>query len=155
MPDSGLIVAILLIQILGAIGAYLMSWLSGRIGNIRTLMISIIIWIGVCAAAFVITTEIQFYFLAASVGLVMGGVQALSRSTYSKMLPETKDHASYFSFFDVTEKVGIVLGTFFFGFMEYATGSIRYSVLSVAFFFILGMLLMFFIPRKEWKVTKN
>lgn len=155
MPDSGLIVAILLIQILGAIGAYLMSWLSGRIGNIRTLMISIIIWIGVCAAAFVITTEIQFYFLAASVGLVMGGVQALSRSTYSKMLPETKDHASYFSFFDVTEKVGIVLGTFFFGFMEYATGSIRYSVLSVAFFFISGMLLMFFIPRKEWKVTKN
>ena len=84
----------------------------------------------------------------------MGGVQALSRSTYSKMLPETKDHASYFSFFDVTEKVGIVLGTFFFGFMEYATGSIRYSVLAVAFFFVLGLILMFFIPKKEWKVTK-
>lgn len=154
MPDSGLIIAILLIQILGAAGAFIMSRLSGVIGNIRTLLISIVIWIGVCAAAFVITTAIQFYFLAAAVGLVMGGVQALARSTYSKMLPDTKDHASYFSFYDVTEKVGIVLGTFFFGFMEYMTGSIRYSVLSVAFFFILGFILLFFIPKKEWKVTR-
>jgi UMF1 family MFS transporter len=154
MPDSGLIIAILLIQILGAAGAFIMSRLSGVIGNIRTLLISIVIWIGVCAAAFVITTATQFYFLAAAVGLVMGGVQALARSTYSKMLPDTKDHASYFSFYDVTEKVGIVLGTFFFGFMEYMTVSIRYSVLSVAFFFILGFILLFFIPKKEWKVTR-
>ena len=153
MPDSGLIIAILLIQILGALGAFIMSRLSGVIGNIRTLMISVVIWVIVCGAAFIITTAVEFYFLAAAVGLVMGGVQALSRSTYSKMLPETKDHASYFSFFDVTEKIGIVLGTFFFGFMEYITGSIRYSVLAVAFFFVLGLILMFFIPKKDWKVT--
>jgi MFS transporter, UMF1 family len=153
MPDAGLIIAILLIQILGALGAFLMSRLSGVIGNIKTLMISVVIWVAICFTAFFVETAIQFYFLAASVGLVMGGVQALSRSTYSKMLPETKDHASYFSFFDVTEKIGIVVGTFFFGFMEYMTGSIRYSVLAVAFFFILGLILLFFIPRKEWKVT--
>jgi MFS transporter, UMF1 family len=153
MPDAGLIIAILLIQILGALGAFIMSRLSGIIGNIKTLMLSVLIWIAICFTAFFVETAIQFYFLAASVGLVMGGVQALSRSTYSKMLPETKDHASYFSFFDVTEKIGIVVGTFFFGFMEYMTGSIRYSVLAVAFFFILGLILLFFIPRKEWKVT--
>jgi MFS transporter, UMF1 family len=154
MPDSGLIIAILLIQILGALGAFIMSRMSGVIGNIKTLMISVIIWIALCAAAFYTRTAVQFYFLAAGVGLVMGGVQALARSTYSKMLPETKDHASYFSFYDVTEKVGIVLGTFFFGYMEYLTGSIRYSVLSVAFFFVLGLILLLFIPRVYWKVSE-
>jgi MFS transporter, UMF1 family len=131
-----------------------MSRLSAVIGNIKTLLISVVIWIFLCAAAYYTRTAIEFYFLAAGVGLVMGGVQALARSTYSKMLPETKDHASYFSFYDVTEKVGIVLGTFFFGFMEYLTGSIRYSVLSVAFFFVLGFILLLFIPRNYWKVTQ-
>jgi UMF1 family MFS transporter len=79
----------------------------------------------------------------------MGGVQAIARSTYSKFLPETTDHASYFSFYDVTEKVGIVLGTFFFGFVEAWTGSIRYSVISVAVFFIIGLIALFFVPKNE------
>jgi len=147
--DSGLIVAILLIQLLGAAGAFIMSRLSGKIGNIKTLGISIVIWIGVCAAAFVIKTEQEFYILASTVGLVMGGVQAIARSTYSKFLPETEDHASYFSFYDATEKVGIVCGTLFFGIMEIALGSIRFSVLSVAFFFIVGLILLFRVPKEE------
>lgn len=147
--DVGLIVAILLIQILGAVGAFVMSRLSGFIGNVKTLGISVTIWIGICAAAYVVTTPNQFYFLAASVGLVMGGVQALSRSTYSKFLPDTTDHASFFSFYDVAEKVGIVLGTFSFGFLEYALGSIRYSVLAVAVFFCLGLIALFFVPKNE------
>jgi UMF1 family MFS transporter len=91
----------------------------------------------------------MFYVLASGVGLVMGGVQALSRSTYSKFLPETQDHASYFSFYDVTEKIGIVLGTFFFGFMEYITGDIRSSILSVVFFFSVGFILLFFVPSEK------
>lgn len=147
--DVGLIVAILLIQILGAVGAFVMSRLSGVIGNIKTLGLSVTIWIGICAAAFIVVTPFQFYFLAASVGLVMGGVQALSRSTYSKFLPDTTDHASFFSFYDVAEKVGIVLGTFSFGFLEYALGSIRYSVLAVAVFFCLGLIALFFVPKNE------
>lgn len=147
--DVGLIVAILLIQILGAVGAFVMSRLSAFLGNVKTLGLSVIIWIGICAAAFVVVTPNQFYFLAATVGLVMGGVQALSRSTYSKFLPETTDHASFFSFYDVAEKVGIVLGTFSFGFLEYALGSIRYSVAAVAVFFCLGLIALFFVPKNE------
>lgn len=147
--DSGLIISILLIQILGAVGAFVMSRLSGKIGNIKTLGISIVIWIGVCLAAFVVRTPVEFYILACCVGLVMGGVQALARSTYSKFLPETTDHASYFSFYDATEKIGIVLGTFFFGFMEMMSDNIRYSIISVAVFFILGLIALFFVPKKE------
>ena len=147
--DTGLIIAILLIQILGAVGAYTMSWLSSKIGNIKTLSISIFIWIFVCVGAFLVETPTQFYFLASTVGLVMGGVQALARSTYSKFLPETKDHASYFSFYDVTEKIGIVIGTFSFGFLEASFGSIRYSILAIAFFFVIGIILLFRVPRNE------
>jgi len=152
---TGLIIAILLIQILGAFGAFLMSRLSGRIGNIRTLIVSVCIWIVICAAAFIVRTPIQFYLLASGVGLVMGGVQAIARSTYSKFLPETTDHASYFSFYDATEKIGIVFGTFFFGFMEAMTGSIRYSVISVGFFFVIGLVLLFFVPKQEKELVEH
>lgn len=147
--SSGLIIAILLIQILGALGAFIMSRVSSKIGNIRTLFISVSIWIVICLGAFFIKTPVEFYILASSVGLVMGGVQAIARSTYSKFLPETTDHASYFSFFDVTEKIGIVLGTLFFGLMEFWTGSIRYSVASVAFFFVFGLIFLMFVPKNE------
>jgi UMF1 family MFS transporter len=147
--STGLIIAILLIQILGALGAFIMSRLSGKIGNIRSLIISVTIWIFLCFSAYFVQTPTEFYILASGVGLVMGGVQAIARSTYSKFLPETTDHASYFSFYDVTEKVGIVLGTFFFGFVEAWTGSIRYSVISVAVFFIIGLIALFFVPKNE------
>lgn len=150
--STGLIIAILLIQILGALGAFIMSRLSGKIGNIRTLIISVAIWIFLCFSAYFVETPTEFYILASGVGLVMGGVQAIARSTYSKFLPETTDHASYFSFYDVTEKVGIVLGTFFFGFVEAWTGSIRYSVISVAVFFIIGLIALFFVPKNEIEI---
>ena len=150
----GLIAAILLIQLLGAGGAYLMSWVSGKIGNLKTLTIVVLGWVLLCVAAYVITEPIEFYFLAAGVGFVMGGVQALARSTYSKFLPETKDHASYFSFYDVTEKIGIVVGLFFFGLMEDLTGDLRASVLSIIAFFAIGLILLVLVPRAE-KVDLN
>ncbi len=146
---SGLIIAILLIQLLGAIGAKIMSVLSIKLDNIRTLMISVGIWIVICCCAFFVHKPTEFYFLAASVGLVMGGVQAIARSTYSKFLPETTDHASYFSFYDATEKIGIVLGTFFFALTEYLFDSIRYSIFSVGTFFLLGFIFLFFVPKEE------
>jgi UMF1 family MFS transporter len=132
-----------------------MSRISEKIGNIRSLFISISIWIVICLGAFQIETPVQFYLLAGCVGLVMGGVQAIARSTYSKFLPETTDHASYFSFYDVTEKIGIVLGTLFFGLMEFWTGSIRYSVVSVTAFFIIGLILLFFVPKNEIVLTSD
>lgn len=149
--DTGLIIAILLIQLLGAGGAYLMSFISSKIGNLRTLLFVVMGWIVLCWLAYNITTPFEFYFLATGVGLVMGGVQALARSTYSKFLPVTKDSASYFSFYDVTEKVGIVLGTFFFGFMENITGDLRASVLAIIVFFVLGLIFLLFVPKEERK----
>lgn len=148
---AGLIIAILLIQILGAVGAILISRLSGKIGNLKALTIVVVFWIPLCVYAYYIPVggHVQFYLLASGVGIVMGGAQSLARSTYAKFLPETEDHASYFSFYDVTEKIGIVLGTFFFGFMEYIMDDIRASILSVIFFFVVGLLMMLRIPKEE------
>lgn len=146
---SGLITAILLIQLLGALGAFLLSRLSRFIGNVKSLVLAVSIWVPLCVSAYFLTTPFQFYLLASGVGLVMGGTQALARSTYSKFLPETQDHASYFSFYDVTEKVGIVFGTFFFGLMEYLTDDMRSSILSVIFFFAVGLILLFFVPKDK------
>lgn len=147
--DAGLIIAVLLIQILGAGGAYLMSWISLKIGNLSTLKMSVLGWVLICIWAYFITTPVEFYILACAVGLVMGGVQSLARSTYSKFLPTTEEHASYFSFYDVSEKIGIVFGLFFFGLMENLTGNLRGSVLSVVAFFVIGFLLLLIVPKKE------
>ena len=149
MPDSGLIISILIIQVIAVFGAYIFSALSRLFGNIKALGIAVIIWIGVCILAYSIYSPGEFYILAAIVGAVMGGIQALSRSTYSKMLPETMDHASYFSFYDVCDKIGIVLGTLTFGVVFEWTGSLRYSALALGSFFILGLLLLFIIPKYE------
>lgn len=150
---AGLIIAILIIQILGAAGAFIMSRLSGRLGNLVSLRIVVVLWVVMCVIAYFITTEYEFFALAAGVGLVMGGVQALSRSTYSKFLPETQDHASYFSFYDATEKIGIVVGLFFFGLMELLTGDLRSSVLSLIALFSIGFILLIFVPRREKQIA--
>jgi UMF1 family MFS transporter len=113
-------------------------------------MIMITIWIGVCIAAYFIETAFQFYILAAVVGLIMGGIQSLSRATYSKLIPEnTIDHASYFSFYDVTWNVSIVLGTFSYGLIDQITGSMRYSALALAGYFVVGMILLFNVKSKQ------
>lgn len=146
--STGLIVSVLIIQFIAIIGAYVFAYLSGKLGNIPVLGLALVIWVLVCVTAYFITEPVEFYALAGVVGFVMGGIQALSRSTYSKFLPETRDHASYFSFYDVLEKLGIVVGTFLFGYIEGATGSMRSSALVLMSFFIFGLLLLFFVPRK-------
>lgn len=144
---SKLIVTILLIQLVAIGGAYFISWMAGRIGNIRVLIVLVMIWILVCIAAYYIDTEIQFYLLAIVVGFVMGGIQSISRSTFSKLIPkETPDTISFFSFYDVTEKLAIVLGLFSFGFIEEITHNIRFSAITLALFFLLGLFLLFRIP---------
>jgi UMF1 family MFS transporter len=148
--QQSLIVSILLIQFLGVAGAFLMSRLSSIIGNIKALGLVIFIWIFICIYAYIaVDTPFEFYITAGSIGLVMGGIQALSRSTYSKMLPETKDHASYFSFYDVSEKIGLAIGTTTFGLIEDITGGIRNSVLSLIIIFIAGFLLLLRVPKQQ------
>jgi UMF1 family MFS transporter len=151
IEDSNLIISVLLIQFVGMGGSFLFSRLSKKIGNIKALGVSLFIWIGICIGTYgFVFTPNAFYVVACFVGLVMGGVQSLSRSTYSKLLPETEDHASYFSFFDVCEKIGIVIGMFSFGLIEGLTGGMRNSILALIFFFITGFLILLTIPK-----TKN
>lgn len=139
----GLIVCILLIQFVAVAGAFLFSKISDRFGNIRALMLAIVIWICICLSVYYfVYTPQHFYLTAISVGMVMGGIQSLSRSTYSKLLPETKDHASYFSFFDVCDKTGTVIGTFTFGFVNELFGNMRSSTFVLITFFIAGFLLL-------------
>jgi UMF1 family MFS transporter len=112
------------------------------------LIFTVLLWIGVCIAGYFITTETHFYIIASVVGLVMGGIQSLSRSTYSKLMPETKDTASFFSFYDVTEKLAIVIGLFTFGFIE-GISSIRNSILSLVIFFVIGFVMLLSTVMKE------
>ena len=148
LNSSILITIILIIQFVGIAGAALFSRLSKRFGNIKALMIAIFIWIFVCIGAwfcdkrFGVNERNMFIGLAAVVGMVMGGIQALSRSTYSKLLPETIDHASYFSFYDVCDKIGTVLGTFAFGLINELTGNMRNSIIVLAGFFVVGLFLL-------------
>jgi len=143
----GLISSILIIQLVAVVGAMITSRSSEKFGNIPTLIVINCIWVVLCIVAFFIETPTQFYITAAFVGLVMGGIQALSRSTYSKFLPETTDTTSYFSFYDVAEKIGIVVGMLVYGFIDQITGSMRNSILFLVVFFILGVILLLRIPR--------
>jgi UMF1 family MFS transporter len=148
--SAGLIIAVLLIQIVAVLGAFLFSRSSKKFGNIKTLGGALVIWVLCCAASYrIVDTPMDFYILAGVVGLVMGGTQALSRSTYSKYLPETKDTASFFSFYDITEKLGIVIGMLVFGASEAIFGDIRSSVLSLVIFFTLGIVALMFVPKNE------
>lgn len=146
---TGLIVSILLIQLVAVLGAFITSKASARFGNISTLIVLNLIWICICVYAYTITTPNQFYITASFVGLVMGGIQSLSRSTYSKLIPENAiDTASYFSFYDVSEKIGIVIGMLSYGYVVQVTGSIRYAILFFVVFFVVGVVLLFRVPRK-------
>jgi UMF1 family MFS transporter len=148
LPDQQLIITAVIIQIVAIMGALGMSKLSSRFGNFNILIFTVLLWIGVCISGYFITTETHFYIIASLVGLVMGGIQSLSRSTYSKLMPETKDTASFFSFYDVTEKLAIVIGLFTFGFIE-GISSIRNSILSLVIFFVIGFVLLLTTAIKE------
>ena len=145
----GLIVSIMLIQIVGIFGAYATAAASKRFGNISTLVVVNYIWAVLCIFAFFIRTPIEFYIAAGGVGMVMGGIQALSRSTYSKLIPETNDTTSFFSFYDVTEKVGIIIGMSMFGTIDQITGSMRNAILFFVILFISGALLLSRIPNNR------
>jgi UMF1 family MFS transporter len=145
-----LITTILVLQLVAIAGSYLFSFLSSKIGNIYSLMISICFWIIVSILAYFINTATEFILLAGLVGMIMGGIQSLSRSTYAKIIPDdTTDHASYFSFYDVSEKVSIIIGTFFYGLINQLTGSMGVSSLILSLFFITGLIFLSKIPSKN------
>ena len=151
LEDTKLIIVAVVIQLVAIVGAIGMSRLSERFGNIKVLILTVMLWIGVCVTGYFVTSETTFYTLAALVGLVMGGIQSLSRSTYSKLMPETTDTASFFSFYDITEKIAIVIGLFSFGFIEGLTGTMRNSILALITFFVLGLIFLLLTAQKEKK----
>ena len=204
LPDTKLIITVVIIQLVAIPGALLMSKLSAIFGNIKVLMGVLVIWILICIASFntanlaeplqplhakikdletemkaakelndlnktaslqvALTTiqsdlepsqtpvEYRFYALAIAVGLVMGGIQSLSRSTFSKLMPETKDTASYFTYYDLTEKLAIVIGIFSFGYIGEIL-SMKFSILSLVVFFALGLLFLYFALKKQQQIT--
>jgi UMF1 family MFS transporter len=157
IPVTNLIVAILIIQLIAIPGAYAISKLSSKIGNLNSIAACILVWIGICIYGYRIPSGdiMQFYILGSIIGFVMGGIQSLSRSTYSKLMPETRDTASFFSFFDVTEKIGMVIGIFSFGFFTEQTGSQRASVLAVMVFFIIGLIFLFYTKASMGQTAGN
>lgn len=155
IPTENLIIAILIIQLIAIPGAFVISKLSSLIGNLKAIMVCVSVWVGICLYAYKIPAGdiTQFYIIASIIGFVMGGIQALSRSTYAKLMPVTKDTASFFSFYDVAEKIGIVTGLFLFGFLAEKTDSQRTSVLMLMAFFIIGLVLLLLTRMKERKLS--
>ncbi len=151
---SELIIVILLLQIVAVFGAFLFAKVSDWRGNKFSIILMLCIWMAICVTAYFVRTNVEFYGVAAAVGLVMGGIQSLSRSTYSKLLPEdTVDTTSFFSFYDVLEKVAIVLGTFSFGFIDQLTGSMRDSILVLTGFFIISLVFIALVKVRPTKRT--
>jgi UMF1 family MFS transporter len=147
MESGDLITTVLIMQFVAILGAFLFSMLSRKTYNTLVLRIAVVIWITICLMAYFVQNSTEFYILAAMVGLVMGGTQALARSTYSKLLPDTTDHASYFSFYDVSEKIGIVLGLLLFGVIDDITGSMRNSTVALSLLYGIGLVWLFMLPK--------
>ena len=145
---TGLIISIMVIQLVAIFGATMTAKASQRFGNINTLIVINLMWILICIYAYFLNTPMQFYTAAACVGMVMGGIQSLSRSTYSKFIPETTDTTSFFSFYDVAEKIGIIIGTFLYGAVAQYTGSMRNATIFLGAFFLMGVFLLFRVTKK-------
>lgn len=156
LKEEVLIPTILIIQLVGMLGAWLFAVISNKYGNLKALILSVIAWIFVCVGAYFITSAARFVATAAVIGIIMGGSQALARSTYSKMLPrDTTDHTSFFSFYDVMEKLATVAGLFSFGFIEALTGSMRFSILGIILFFILGLIFLLILLVRQGSLIRN
>jgi UMF1 family MFS transporter len=154
IPTANLVIAILIIQVIAIPGAIAISRLSARIGNIKTLMLLVGVWILVCIAAYYVPKKgiYEFYALGAVVGFIMGGIQSLSRSTHAKLIPDdTKDTVSFFSFYDVTEKIAAVVGIFTFGYITDLTGTQRNSTLALIIFFVIGLCFLFYTNKAKSK----
>lgn len=148
LENQNLIITAVIIQLVAIAGAVGMARLSDRFGNIKVLLLTVLLWIGVCIMGYFMKTALHFYILATLVGLVMGGIQSLSRATYSKLMPETEDTTSFFSFYDITEKFSLIIGLATFAVIEGLTGSMRNSILALIIFFVLGFIALLYTRQK-------
>lgn len=150
MGADEMIFIVLILQLLAIAGAFIFAWVSSKKGNVFAIGVTLVIWIGICISGYFLQEKTTFYMLAAMLGFVMGGIQSVSRSTYSKLIPEgSKDTASYFSFYDVTEKLAIVIGSFAYGLIDQITGSMRNSMVFMSLFFISGFIILQLVKLKR------
>jgi UMF1 family MFS transporter len=137
-----LIITVLLLEYLGIGGAFLFAWLSKKYGNLSALMLAVSVWICICVGSYFIHAPLHFYIAAFFIGLVMGGIQSLARSTYAKMIPKTENNAGYFSFYDVCEKTAMMCGLVLWGYLDNLTGSMRNSIIALGIWFTTGLFLL-------------
>ncbi len=137
-----LLITVLILEYIGILGAFLFAGLSKRWGNLKALTLAVIVWIGICIGAYFIQTPMQFYATGVFIGLVMGGIQSLSRSTFAKMMPKTENNAGYFSFYDVCEKMAMMCGLLLFGYLDNWTGNMRNSIIALVLWFALGLVFL-------------
>jgi MFS transporter, UMF1 family len=149
LKDDQLMLTVLIIQFVAIGGSYLFAWISGKIGNIPAVICTALIWSAVCGITYFVTTATGFYIVAFFVGTVMGGIQALARSTYAKLLPDTQDNASYYSFYELTEKVATATGTFSYGIIINLTGTMRNASLFLGCMFLIGVVFLYMAHRKQ------
>ncbi len=149
LPMISLIITILLLEYVGIAGAFLFAWISKKLGNIPALTIAVTVWIVICIGSYFIQTPMHFYIAGFWIGMVMGGIQCLSRSTYSKFIPKTGNNAGYFSFFDVCEKLAMMCGLVMWGFLDNLTGSMRNSIFALAIWFTIGLILLLAVRKIE------
>ncbi|HSR38259.1 MAG TPA: MFS transporter [Phnomibacter sp.] len=142
-----LIITVLLLEYLGLAGAFLFAWISKKTSNARALTLAVVVWIGICAGSYFITTALHFYIAAFFIGMVMGGIQSLSRSTYAKMIPKTQNNAGFFGFYDVCEKLAMMCGLIMWGYLDNLTGSMRNSIIALGTWFAIGLVLLLWMQR--------
>jgi UMF1 family MFS transporter len=147
MEMSHLIITILIVEYVGIAGAFLFAWISRKLGNVPALIIAVVIWIMICIGAYFIRLPVHFFIAGVFIGMVMGGIQSLSRSTYAKLIPKIENNAGFFSFFDVCEKVGMMLGLIMFGYLDHLTGSMRNSIIALGFWFAIGLIFLLWVRR--------
>lgn len=142
-----LIITVLLLEYIGIVGAFLFAWISKKRGNIYALIIAVTVWVMICIGSYFIITPLHFYIAGVFIGMVMGGVQSLSRSTYSKLIPKTENNAGYFSFYDVCEKLAMMSGLILWGYLDNITNNMRYSILALGLWFSIGLILLLVVNR--------
>jgi UMF1 family MFS transporter len=141
LSTSVLMLTLLLIQFIAMGGALLFGRIAERTGAKHAIMITLVIWSGVVMYAYFIHSAAQFMFLGAVVGLVLGGSQALSRSFFGSMIPESAS-SEFYGFYTVFTKFSSIWGPLVFGVIKQATGSSRLAIVSLISFFIVGLLLL-------------
>ncbi|MEU7074377.1 MFS transporter [Streptomyces narbonensis] len=150
LDQTTLITAVLLVQVLAVAGALGMGRLARTHGAKRTILASLVVWTLILAAGYFLPADapVFFYFLAAGIGLVLGGSQALSRSLFSHLVPRGKE-AEYFSAYEMSDRGLSWLGPLVFGLAYQLTGSYRDAIISLVIFFAVGFVLLARVPVRR------